>query len=179
MGRLRSTTSRQRFRTRRRKDPGQDPHWQDIQSSASWLHLRPVPIRGTPTTSLRLAREVSVSHDKFSPRTTSLHLAREVRPRLSSGPGRAAKAHSASTTTDARGGTVPHVMQVQQLAAMQAALPDQSLNVGLTGCTTMTLPSSPTLPYASSAQGTQAPSTTRTRLDLGSGIAGYVGTRAG
>jgi hypothetical protein len=38
-----STTSRQRFRTRRRWDLGQDPHWQDAHSPASWLHLRPVP----------------------------------------------------------------------------------------------------------------------------------------
>jgi hypothetical protein len=26
--------------------------------------------------------------------------------------------HNVNTTTDARGGTIPHVMQVQQLAAM-------------------------------------------------------------
>jgi hypothetical protein len=52
-------------------DPGQNPHWQDVQSSATWLRLRPVgcifdqfPTRGTPTTSLRLAREVSASHEK-------------------------------------------------------------------------------------------------------------------
>jgi hypothetical protein len=24
------------------KNPGPDPHWQDVQSLASWLHLRPV-----------------------------------------------------------------------------------------------------------------------------------------
>jgi hypothetical protein len=35
-------------------------------------------------------------------------------------------------------------MQVQQLAAMQETLPDQSLNAGLTGCTAITSPSSPT-----------------------------------
>jgi hypothetical protein len=35
--------------------------------------------------------------------------------------------------TDARGGKIPHAMQVQQLAAMQAAHPDKSLNAGLTG----------------------------------------------
>jgi hypothetical protein len=64
---------------------------------------------------------------------TSLRLAQEVRLRRASGPGRAVKAHRSSTTTDARGGTILHAMQVQQLAAMQAAHPDQSLNAGLTG----------------------------------------------
>jgi hypothetical protein len=34
------------------------------KSSASWLHLRPVPTRGTSATSLRLARQVSASHGK-------------------------------------------------------------------------------------------------------------------
>jgi hypothetical protein len=38
-----------------------------------------------------------------------------------------------SATTDARGGKIPHAMQVQQLAAMQEAHPDKSLNAGLTG----------------------------------------------
>jgi hypothetical protein len=41
-------------------------------------------------------------------------------------------------------------MQVQQLAAMQAAHPDKSLNAGLTGCVAITSPSSSTLPHASS-----------------------------
>jgi hypothetical protein len=62
-------------------------------------------------------------------------------------------------------------MQVQQLAAMQAAHPDKSVNASLTGYTAITSPSSPTLPYASSARGTQAPSTTHMSLDLGSGEA--------
>jgi hypothetical protein len=35
-------------------------------------------------------------------------------------------------------------MQVQQLAAMQIAHPNKSLNAGLTGCATITSPSSPT-----------------------------------
>jgi hypothetical protein len=38
-------------------------------------------------------------------------------------------------------------MQIQQLAAMQAARPDKSLNVGLTSCAAVTSPSSPTLPH--------------------------------
>jgi hypothetical protein len=63
----------------------------------------------------------------------SLRLAREVRLRLARGPRRTAKAHGASTTTDARGGTIPQAMQVQQLAAMQAAHPDKSLNASLAG----------------------------------------------
>jgi hypothetical protein len=77
-----------------------------------------------------------------------------------------------STTTNARGGTIPHAMQVQQLAAIQAAHPDQSLNAGLTGCMAIPSPSTLTLPHASSARGTRAPSTTRTSLDLGMGVAG-------
>jgi hypothetical protein len=62
-------------------------------------------------------------------------------------------------------------MQVQQLAAMQAAHPDRSLNAGLTGYATITSPSSPALHTQSSARGTEAPSTTRASLDLGSGVA--------
>jgi hypothetical protein len=78
----------------------------------------------------------------------------------------------ASTTTDTRGGMIPHAMQVQQLAAMQAAHPDKSLNAGLTNCAANPSPSSPTLPHASSAQDTRVPSTTHTSLDLGSSVAG-------
>jgi hypothetical protein len=63
---------------------------------------------------------------------TSLRLARQVLLRLACGPGRVAKAHGASTTTDARGGTIPHAMQLQKLAAMQEAHPDKNLNAGLT-----------------------------------------------
>jgi hypothetical protein len=59
-------------------------------------------------------------------------------------------ARDTSTTTDARGGTILHVMQVQQLAAMQAAHPNKSLNVGLTGCVAIPSPSTLTLPHASS-----------------------------
>jgi hypothetical protein len=64
-------------------------------------------------------------------------------------------------------------MQIQQLAAMQAARLEKSLNAGLTGCTTITSPSSPTLPHASSARGTQAPFMThKPRLRLGRGKLG-------
>jgi hypothetical protein len=50
---------------------------------------------------------------------------------------------------------------------MQAAGPDKSLNVGLPGCTAMPLPSSPILPHASFARGTQAPHTMSSGLRLG------------
>jgi hypothetical protein len=43
-------------------------------------------------------------------------------------------AHDVSTTTDARGGATPHAMQIQQLAAMEVANPNKSLNAGLIGC---------------------------------------------
>jgi hypothetical protein len=159
--------SRQRFRTRRRRNHGQDPHWQDVQSSASWLHLRPVPHSRDPTTSLRLAQQVSASHGKYLPHTTSPFPT-----------GAWAQTHDSNTTTDAYGGANLHVMQIQQLAAMQAARPDKSLNAGLTSCAVVTSPSSPTLPHANSARGTQAPSTTRTSLDSGSGVASQASARA-
>jgi hypothetical protein len=85
-------------------------------------------------------RQVSASHDKSSPRMRSPAPASTW-----------AQMHSVSTTTDVCGGTIPHVMQVQQLAAMQAAHPNKSLNAGLTSCAAITSPSSPTLPHASSA----------------------------
>jgi hypothetical protein len=59
--------------------------------------------------------------------------------------------HGSIFATDTRGETNLHVMQVQQLAAMQAARPAKSLNAGLTSCATITLPSSLTLPHVSSA----------------------------
>jgi hypothetical protein len=76
-----------------------------------------------------------------------------------------------SATTDARGGMIPRAMQVHQLASMQAAGPDKSLNAGLTGCVAIPSSSSPTLPHASSARGTQALPTTSSGLDLGSSVA--------
>jgi hypothetical protein len=62
-------------------------------------------------------------------------------------------------------------MQIQQLVVMQAARPDKSLDAGLTGCTAITSPSSPTLSHVGSARGTQALSTTRAGLDLSSVVA--------
>jgi hypothetical protein len=79
----------------------------------------------------------SASHDKPPPRTRS------------SAPTSAwAQTHIASIATDACGGTNLHVTKEQQMAAMQAAYPDKSLNEGLTGCAAITSPSSPTLPRA-------------------------------
>jgi hypothetical protein len=111
------------------------------------------PLEGPP-------RQVSASHDKSPPRMRSPAPA-----------GTWAQTHNASASTDAREGLVPHAMKIQQLGAMQAACLDKGLNAGQTGSATIISPSSPTLPHASSARGTQAPSTTRTSLDLGSGVA--------
>jgi hypothetical protein len=165
--------SRPRFKIRRTKDPGQDPHWQEVKSPTSWQHLRPVPHERDPpdkspprTTSLRPTRQVSASQQKSPPRTTSPRL------RLVRGPGHAVQAQGASTTTDACGGTIPRAMRIHQLAAMQAGGSNKSLNAGLPDCTAIPSPSSPTLPHASSARGTQAPSTTRSSLGLGSSVAG-------
>jgi hypothetical protein len=88
------------------------------------------PTRGTPTTSLRLARQVQ-SRDKSPPCTKS--------PVPT---GVWAQTHGVSITTNACGGMNLHVMQVQQLAAMQAPRPTKSLNASLTGCAAITSPSS-------------------------------------
>jgi hypothetical protein len=105
--------------------------------------------------------------------TTSLCLEKPPpRTRSPAPTGAWAQTHGTSIATDARGGTNLHVMQEQQLAAMQAACPDNSLNVGLTDCAAITSPSSPLCHTQNSARGTQGPSTTRTSLDLGSGVAG-------
>jgi hypothetical protein len=162
------TMSWPRFRTRRTEDPGQDPHWQDVQSPASWLHLRPVPNKRDPhdkspprTTSLRLAQQVSTSHDKYLPRTTSLRF------RLYVGHDTLREHHHQCAR-----GNDSRAMQVHQLAAMQLAGPDKSLNAGLTDRAAIPSPSSPTLPHASSARGTRAPPMTSSGLDLGSSVAG-------
>jgi hypothetical protein len=67
------------------------------------------PLAGPP-------RQVSTSHYKSPPRTRSPAPA-----------GPWAKTHSTSATTDARGGTVPHAKQVQQLAAMKQLAPTRAL----------------------------------------------------
>jgi hypothetical protein len=158
--------SRTRFKKRRTEDPSQDPHWQDVKSPTSWQHLRPVPYKRDPpekspprTTSLCLARQVSASHDLPPAPTGAWAITRDA----SSG-----CEHHHRT----RGGTIPRAMQTHQLAVMQVAGPDKSLNVGLSGCTTIPSISSPTLPHASSARSTQTPSMTRSSLGLGPSVAG-------
>jgi hypothetical protein len=144
--------------TRKVEDPGQDPHSQDVQSPSIWLHLRPDPYKRDP--------------DKSPSRMTSLRLARP--PPGSDwcvGPGTRRKPKARAPPPTCVGGTIPHAMQVQQLAVMQAAHLDTRLNAGLTGCAAVPSPSSLTLPHASSARGTQAPSTTRSSLVLGSSVA--------
>jgi hypothetical protein len=86
--------------------------------------------------------------------------------------------HGTSIATDVCGGTNLHVMQEQQLVAMQAARPDKSHNAGLTAARPSHRHHLPLCHTQNSAQGTQAPSTTRTSLDLGSGVASLAGTRA-
>jgi hypothetical protein len=80
---------------------------------------------------------VSASHDKYPPRTT-----------IPAPTSVWAQTHGAGIATDACGGTNLHFTREQQLAAMQAACPSKSLNAGLTSCTAITSPSSPTLTHA-------------------------------
>jgi hypothetical protein len=119
------------------------------------------PLEGPP-------REVSASHKKSPPHTRS-----------SAPTGTWAQTRGISTPTDARGRMILHFLRVQQLAAIQAARPDKSLNVVLTGYADITSPSSPTLLHASSAQGTQAPlyDAHKPRLRLGCGRLGKCSDR--
>jgi hypothetical protein len=59
-----------------------------------------------------------------------------------------AQTHSSGIATDGRGGANLHVTRKQQLTAMQTTCPGKSLNAGLTSCTSITSPLSPTLPHA-------------------------------
>jgi hypothetical protein len=148
-------------RQRQGKDSGQGGEKTLVKTHTSKMFsLWPVgsisdqfPTRGTPTTSLRLARQVSASHDKSGPDwrvgPDTRHEHRHRRAWVNESP-----RHVGTTAGGHAGGP-----------------PRQDLNAGLTGCTAITSPSSLTLPHASSAWGTQAPSTTRTGLDLGSGMA--------
>jgi hypothetical protein len=88
------------------------------------------------TTSLRLARQVSASHDKYPPRTTS--------PTPTSA---WAQTHGSGEATDACGEANLHVTRERQLAAMQATCPGRSLNASLTSRATITSPSTSTLPH--------------------------------
>jgi hypothetical protein len=88
-------------------------------------------------TNFPLEEPASASHNKSPPRTTS--------PAPTSA---WAQTHGACIATDAHEGTNLHVTWEQQLEAMQTTCPGKSLIAGLTGCTTITSPSSPTLPHA-------------------------------
>jgi hypothetical protein len=119
------------------------------------------PTRGT------LAREVSASHEKSPPHTRSLRLARQVRLQLVRG-----SRHTAQTSPPTRveerismsrrnNSWRPCRQPTPARALMQiwpAARPSHRHHLPL--CHTQ-----------DSAWGTQAPSTTRTSLDLGSGVA--------
>jgi hypothetical protein len=101
-------------------------------SSRPSLARRPVfgRVAASPT-NFPLEEPVSASHDKSPPHTTS-----------------PAPTSAWGIATDADGGANLHVTREQQLAAMQTTRPSKSLNAGLTSCTTITSPSSPTLPHA-------------------------------
>jgi hypothetical protein len=89
------------------------------------------------TTSLRLARQVSVSHDKSLPHTTS--------PAPTS---TWAQTRGSGEATNACGEANLHVTRGRQLAAMQATCPGRSLTASLTSRATITSPSNSALPHA-------------------------------
>jgi hypothetical protein len=162
-----------RFKVRKTEDPDQDPHWQDVMFPTSWQHLRSASHKRDPL------RQVSASHDKSPPRTTSLGLARQVSTshELPPTPTEAwAMTHDASLGHerlhhDAWGNDSPRHAKAPW-RPMQAAGPDKSLNAGLPGRRAIPSTSSPTLPHASFARGTQAPPTTSSGLGLGLSVAG-------
>jgi hypothetical protein len=139
----------------------QDPHWQ----------RRPVLSQlAAPPTSSPLEEPVSASHDKSPPRT------------ISPAPTSVwAQTHGTGIAIDACGGTNLHVTWEQQLVAMQAAYPGKSLNTGLTGCTAITSPSSPTLPHArlSPRHSSTLYDAHKPRLRLGRGKLGKYSGRLG
>jgi hypothetical protein len=149
-----------RFKTRRTKDPGQDPHWQDVQSLASWLHLQPVPYKRNP-------------HDKSLPHTRSLRLARQVSDSewyVGHDTRRELRARGPPPTRV--GERFPAPCKYNSWRPCKKLTPTRALIAGLTGCAAIPSPSSPTLQHASSARGTQAPPTTSSGLDLGSSVTG-------
>jgi hypothetical protein len=66
------TMSSPRSKMSKTEDPGQDPHWQDVTIPTTWLYLWPIPYKRDPP------RQISASHGKSPPRTASLRLARQV-----------------------------------------------------------------------------------------------------
>jgi hypothetical protein len=90
-----------------------------------------------------------------------------------------AQTHGSGIATDARGGANLHVTRKQQLAAMQTTCPSKSLNAGLTGCTAIPSPLSPTLPHArlNPRHSSTLYDARRPRLRLGRGKLGKYSSR--
>jgi hypothetical protein len=158
---------------RRTKDPGQDPHWQDIMLPTSWEHLRPIPTRGTSsdkspprTTTSRLARQVSASHDK-SPRHRS-----SPRLRLGCGPRHMVRTDLQTPTPRRVGDWFPAPCNCTSWQPTQVASPNKTHNAGLLSCAAIPSPSPPTLSHASFARDTQASPTTSSSLRLGLNMVG-------
>jgi hypothetical protein len=114
-------------------------------SPRSSLARRPVLGRMVASsTSLRLARQVSASHDKSPPRTTSLRLARQVRLRLVRGPRYTARARPPThvgkrISTSSGGGS---------WRPCRRPAPARALNANLTSRAAITSPSTSALPHA-------------------------------
>jgi hypothetical protein len=85
------------------------------------------PTRGTPRTSLRLARQVSASHDKSRPREVSASHEKSGPDWYVGSDARHEPCHRRAWRNES-----------QQLPAMQVACPGKSLNAGLTSCTVIT-----------------------------------------
>jgi hypothetical protein len=145
---------------------------------------------GPPPTNLRLARQVSASHDKSLPRTRSLRLAqlsaRSLRPARAPldsgwGVGHGTQRVPGMRTRPPRrvGDRFSSPCNHTSWRSTQAVGPDRSLNAGLLSCTAIPSPSPPTLSHASFARGTRAPPTTSSGLRLGLNVAGYSSTRGG
>jgi hypothetical protein len=126
------------------------------------------PLEGPLPSSLRLARQVSTSHDKFAPRMTGRLFARAV-PVSDWGVGHDTGRDPKTQTSSPRrvGDRFPAPCEHTSRQLVRAAGPDMSLNTTLPDCVSITSPSSLTLQHANSARGTQAPPTTSSGLRLG------------
>jgi hypothetical protein len=109
---------------------------------------------GPPPTSLRLARQVSASHDKSPPLTTSLSLAQRilrpvrVPPNSDWGVGHDTRHDPGIQTPPPRrmGNQFPTPCNHTSWQTTQAADPDRGLNAGLLNCAAIPSPSYPTQP---------------------------------
>jgi hypothetical protein len=129
-------------------------------------------LAASPTSTLQegSTRQVSASHDKSLSHTTSLRLARP--PPNSDwcvGHDTRREPRAEHHLRNACGNDSPRHANTQAGGHARAD-PNKSLNAGQSGCAAIPSTSSPTLPHASSARGTQAPSTTR--IGLGPSMAG-------